>query len=68
MGRAGDLLGGLWVLLTLGISSGFRFGGRYWRWRLHTALPERGSPRGRGARLRLGLEYAMWAWRLRRLR
>ncbi len=68
IGRGLELLGGLWVLAGLAVVSGFRFRGRYWSWRMHTALPGGGAPAGRWTRLRLGLEYARWAWRMRRLR
>lgn len=61
-------LGGLWVLAGLAVVSRFRFGGRYWSWRMHTALPVSSAPRGRLARAGLGMEYARWAWRMRRLR
>jgi hypothetical protein len=68
IGRAVDTLGALWVLLTLGIATRFRFGGDYWQWRTHTALHAEGAPEGRLARMRLAMEYARWAWRMRRLR
>lgn len=68
LARVVDTLGGLWVLLTLGWVSRFRFRGDYWQWRTHTALDARGAPKGRLARAHLALDYARWAWRMRRLR
>ncbi len=66
--KAIDGLGGLWVLCSLAIISRFAFKGRYWQWRSTTAFPPGSSPKGRVAYLRLTLEYARWAWRIRRLR
>ena len=68
LGRVVDTFGALWVLLTLGIVSGFRFNGDYWHWRTHTALDAKGAPEGKLARMHLAMEYARWAWRMRRLR
>jgi len=45
---------------------GFRFGGRYWRWRMETAMgPGRGP--GPRSRLRAALAYGLWVDRMRRL-
>ena len=68
LARIADTFGALWVLLTLGWVSRFRFRGDYWQWRTHTALDARGAPKGRLARAHLALDYARWAWRMRRLR
>jgi len=68
IGRLASTIGGLWVLATLGLATRLRFRGRYWRWRMQTALPAGTSPTGRFEKLRLGLEYGRWAWRMRRLR
>ena len=68
IGRIIDTLGALWVLLTLGVATRFRFNGDYWDWRTKTALDAKGAPQGRLARMQLAMEYARWAWRMRRLR
>ena len=68
IGKAIDGLGGLWVLCTMAMISRFAFKGRYWRWRWATAFPAGSSPKGTASSLRLTLEYACWAWRIRRLR
>ena len=63
-----DTIGALWVLLTLFVRSRGRIRGAYWRWRLSTAFPDGAHPKGKGATVRSALEYAAWAWRIRRLR
>jgi len=63
-----DFIGSLWVLTTLAIVSKFRFRGQYWAWRTATAFPQGTHPDGKLGLLRSGLEYARWAWRIRRLR
>ena len=68
IGRVIDALGGLWVLCSLAMISRFAFKGRYWRWRSATAFPAGSSPKGAFTYLGLTLEYASWAWRIRRLR
>jgi hypothetical protein len=68
IGRFFDTLGALWVLFTLGVATKFRFNGNYWHWRTHTALHAKGAPEGKLARMHLAMEYARWAWRMRRLR
>ncbi|MFG0297977.1 MAG: hypothetical protein ACF8K1_00025 [Phycisphaerales bacterium JB047] len=68
IGRVTDTLGALWVLLTLGFATKFRFNGEYWDWRTKTALDAQGAPEGKIARMHLAMEYARWAWRMRRLR
>ncbi|MCH2160265.1 MAG: hypothetical protein MK085_00180 [Phycisphaerales bacterium] len=61
-------LSGLLELCRLGVITGFRFRGRYWRWRMDTAL---GSDRSRwpGARerRRAFVRYGAWARRIRRM-
>lgn len=68
LGRVLDTLGGLWVLLTLFVRSKGRLGGAYWRWRTSTAFPGGSHPQGRLGAARSALDYAAWAWRMRRLR
>jgi hypothetical protein len=68
LGRFFDTLGALWVLFTLGVATKFRFNGNYWHWRTHTALHAKDAPEGKLARMHLAMEYARWAWRMRRLR
>ena len=68
LGRFFDTLGALWVLFTFGMATKFRFNGNYWHWRTHTALHAKGAPEGKLARMHLAMEYARWAWRMRRLR
>ncbi|MFG0246536.1 MAG: hypothetical protein ACF8MF_10865 [Phycisphaerales bacterium JB052] len=68
IGRVTDTLGALWVLLTLGFATKLRFNGEYWDWRTKTALDAQGAPEGKIARMHLAMEYARWAWRMRRLR
>ncbi len=63
-----DLFGALWVLMSLAIVSKFQLKGRYWTWRTATAFPQGTHPRGIWGLIRSGLEYARWAWRIRRLR
>lgn len=67
-GRFFDTLGALWVLFTLGLATKFRFNCDYWEWRTKTALDAKGAPEGKLARMHLAMEYARWAWRMRRLR
>jgi hypothetical protein len=58
---------GLLGLLRLGLSTQFRRGGAYWRWREETAF---GADRARwpsaAERWHAMLEYAAWARRMRR--
>lgn len=68
LGRFIDTLGALWVLFMLGLATKFRFNGNYWQWRTKTALDAKGAPEGKLARMHLAMEYARWAWRMRRLR
>lgn len=63
-----DFIGGLWVLVSLAWISRFRFSSSYWTWRKQTAFPTNDPQRGRFPVIRLTLDYAQWAWRLRRLR
>ena len=66
--RFTNTLGGLWVLASLAIISRGRFKSRYWQWRTATAFPPGSSPSGTLPKLKLIIEYANWAWRMRRLR
>jgi len=64
-----ETLGGLAALCRLAAACGFRFRGRYWRWRMETAFgsdPADWPPR----RERLGaiLDYGRWVYRMRRRR
>lgn len=59
-----DTLGGLFELTRLAFTSGFRFRGPYWTWRLHTAFG-RGYP-GRMELFRAVLSYGRWVYRQRR--
>jgi hypothetical protein len=68
MGRVTDFFGAIWVLVTLGWVSRFRLSGRYWAWRTQTAFPEGSASHSQLGKLGLVLEYAKWAWRMRRLR
>jgi len=63
-----DFIGSIWVLMSLAVVSRFRVKGRYWTWRTMTAFPEGKVPGGKMGFVRFGLEYARWAWRMRRLR
>lgn len=63
-----DTLGALWVLATLAWRSRGRLRSPYWRWRLQTAFPGGRHPGGWGAQARSVLDYARWAWRIRRMR
>jgi len=66
VGRAVETLGGLYALVRLGFITRFRFGGPYWRWRLHTAFG-RGMPESRVETLRAVVRYGRWMHRMRRL-
>ena len=64
-----DTIGGIWALAWLGVQSGFRMNGPYWRWRRETAFgsdPEQ-WPSARERRKTM-LEYGRWVFRMRRLR
>lgn len=60
-----DILGGLYQLARLAVLSRFRFGGAYWRWRLHTAFG-RGYPAERGELVKSVIAYGAWVHRMRR--
>ena len=64
--RTADTLLGLYELARTAFVIRFRFGGAYWRWRMHTAFG-RGMP-GRLELIRSAIEYGAWANRLRRSR
>ncbi len=71
-----DTLGALWVLVTFAICSRLNFKSSYWNWRINTAFPSSDAPASQPAnqpanqpgKHRLALEYARWAYRIRRLR
>ena len=56
---------GLLELVRLGIITRFRLKGRYWTWRLHTAMGDGPKP-GRGEMIFMAIEYAAWARRMRK--
>jgi hypothetical protein len=58
-------IGALCELARLAALSGFRFRGRYWRWRMHTAFG-RGYPASRTELIRGVLAYGRWVRRMRR--
>jgi hypothetical protein len=60
-----DTLGGLYELARLAVLSRFRFRGRYWSWRMHTAFG-RGVPASRTELVRAVLAYGRWMRRMRR--
>ena len=60
-----ETVGGLYELARLGFITGFRFRGRYWRWRLHTAFG-RGYPASRRELIRSVLAYGRWVRQMRR--
>ncbi|MHC4949063.1 MAG: hypothetical protein ACYTG1_12530 [Planctomycetota bacterium] len=69
MRRLLDTLGGLGLLLMLAARSGFRLRSGYWRWRTETAFGADPAARPpRRERLRAILDYARWAYRMRRAR
>jgi hypothetical protein len=63
--RITTVIWGSLELLRLGWITRFRLKGRYWSWRMHTAMGDGPKP-GRGEMIRLILEYAAWARRMRR--
>lgn len=60
-----DTLGGLYELARLGVLTRFRFRGRYWSWRMHTAFG-RGMPASRIELIRGVWAYGRWIRRMRR--
>lgn len=60
-----ETLGGLYELARLAVLTGFRFRGRYWQWRMHTAFG-RGYPATRMELVRSVLAYGRWVYRMRR--
>ncbi|HRQ73489.1 MAG TPA: hypothetical protein PLU35_10715 [Phycisphaerales bacterium] len=66
VGRVVETLGGLYALVRLGFITRFRFGGQYWRWRLHTAFGG-GMPESRVESVRAVVRYGRWMHRMRRL-
>lgn len=65
MSRIVETLCGVWELARLAIITRLRFGGPYWKWRMHTAFG-RGMPATRGELVRSVLEYGRWVYRMRR--
>ena len=63
-----DLAGALCILTAIALKARFNFSTPYWTWRLHTAFPDAKIPGGKPGFLRFTLEYARWAFRIRRLR
>lgn len=67
MRRIRLVIDGFLGLIGLGLATGFRRRGAYWRWREETAFgaePSRWP--SASARRRAMLEYAAWSWRMRR--
>lgn len=62
-----EYVGAIWELFRLGLMTGFRFRGPYWRWRLHTAFG-RGYPASRVETLKSVFDYGRWVYRMRRMR
>lgn len=60
-----DNLLAIYELARLAVISRFRFRGRYWQWRLHTAFG-RGYPESRLELVRGLLAYGRWVHRMRR--
>lgn len=65
MRRIATIALGLLELLRLGWITRFRLRGRYWTWRMHTALGDGPRP-GRGEMIFMAIEYAAWARRMRK--
>lgn len=65
MKRLLDVIGGLYELARLGWITRFRFGGPYWKWRLHTAFG-RGRPGSKAELVRSVLRYGVWMRQMRR--
>jgi hypothetical protein len=65
IGRAADIVGGVWNLARLGVLTRFRFAGPYWRWRMHTAFG-RGMPASKRELVRSILDYGVWMHQVRR--
>jgi hypothetical protein len=65
MRRMMEALTGIYELARLGVTTGFRFRGRYWTWRLHTAFG-RGYPASRLELISSVLAYGRWVHRMRR--
>ena len=61
-----DTIGGLYELARLGVVTGFRFKGKYWQWRMHTAFGAGYPPRGE--LIHSVLDYGRWMHRMGRLR
>lgn len=63
-----DAIGVLWVLADFAIRSKLNLRSRYWSWRRSTAFPTPKPCTSKPPMLRLTLDYARWASRIRRLR
>lgn len=63
--RISTACAGILELARLGWITKFRLKGRYWTWRMHTALGEGAKP-PRSEMIGMVLEYAAWARRMRR--
>jgi hypothetical protein len=62
-----ETLSGLIGLLQLAIATRFRLRGRYWRWRMDTALgTDRTQWPSRAERFRAFLRYGAWTRRMRK--
>ena len=61
-----DYLRAVRGLASASLGIGLRFGGRYWRWRMETAMGTGARP-GLVSRVRAALAYGLWVDRMRRL-
>ncbi len=52
-------------LLRFAVITRFRFRGRYWAWRMHTALGH--APSNTRGRARAAIEYGLWIRKMRRI-
>lgn len=66
VGHIIETAGGLWVLAALGWRTRFHLSGPYWKWRQETAFG--GGEPAAAEKRRMMLDYARWAWRMRRYR
>lgn len=56
---------GLWALIRLAFALKFRFGSRYWKWRMETAFGKHKMP-GREKR-KAAIEYGQWVHQMKKL-
>lgn len=61
-----DTLGAVYQLARLAVVTRFRFGGPYWRWRLHTAFGTAPPSLTAAQKLHSVLDYGRWIHRMRR--